>query len=404
VFNGAGKRAPYQDKRDRLEKERAERLEAQMIPQCKTPPTEVAIEGEPMPKRGRRRRNVEGVQPALPVEVPVEVVEPSGAIELFDFNGASVRVVIVDNKPVWVAKDVCETMGIVNVSDACGTLEEGSEKITIADPDRNGMRGNPHVLAVTEEGLYRLVFKSTKPEAERVKRWLAHDVLPALRRKGYYIMGEKPEATQDEQEVLLEQLLLTVRRTKKLEAEHAVIRAKVESIDTLTANLEAEQERIASETDAKIAALRQAQETQKVEITKEVAKEVKEAWTERDADRKQRSEPGLGLPGVRTSVVQQEIGGALSAYLKRRIALNVVNEDRKLNHEPNENEIKSARCALNKEVRLEATKRYTACGKIGSFCDGHINRLPIEAFGYMDKAISELGCAWLESWIGSNLL
>jgi len=46
---------------------------------------------------------------------------------------------------------------------------------------------------LTEAGLYRLVFKSTKPEAEAVKRWLSHDVLPALRRKGYYIMGEERE-------------------------------------------------------------------------------------------------------------------------------------------------------------------------------------------------------------------
>lgn len=180
------------------------------------------------------------------VEVPAPVVTET-SIELFDFNGAKVRVVIVDNKPVWVAKDVCETMGLSNVSEACATLEEGSEKVNIRIADIGPAHGGKPSLALTEEGVYRLVFKSTKPEAERVKRWLAHDVLPALRRKGYYIMGEKPDASPDEQEAVLEQLLFTVRRTKKLEADTAALRAQLDGLDSLAGNLESEQERIERE-------------------------------------------------------------------------------------------------------------------------------------------------------------
>jgi hypothetical protein len=41
-------------------------------------------------------------------------------------------------------------------------------------------------VVVSEPGVYRLVFRSRKPEAERFKRWLAHEVLPQLRRTGAY--------------------------------------------------------------------------------------------------------------------------------------------------------------------------------------------------------------------------
>ena len=40
------------------------------------------------------------------------------------------------------------------------------------------------------------MFRSRKPQAERFKRWLAHEVLPALRKTGRY---EMPKATKRRQ-------------------------------------------------------------------------------------------------------------------------------------------------------------------------------------------------------------
>jgi prophage antirepressor-like protein len=54
------------------------------------------------------------------------------------------------------------------------------------------------MIVVSEPGVFRLIFTSRKPEAERFKRWLAHDVLPALRRNGSYTIpgreGSRPGA------------------------------------------------------------------------------------------------------------------------------------------------------------------------------------------------------------------
>ena len=40
---------------------------------------------------------------------------------------------------------------------------------------------------VSEPGLYRLIFMSRKPEAKKFKRWVFHEVLPSIRKYGYYL-------------------------------------------------------------------------------------------------------------------------------------------------------------------------------------------------------------------------
>ena len=42
---------------------------------------------------------------------------------------------------------------------------------------------------VTESGLYTLIIRSTKEEAKEFRRWVTHEVLPAIRKQGFYAMG-----------------------------------------------------------------------------------------------------------------------------------------------------------------------------------------------------------------------
>lgn len=49
--------------------------------------------------------------------------------------------------------------------------------------------GKQEMATVNEYGLYSLVLSSRKPEAKEFKRWITHDVLPALRRTGSYSMN-----------------------------------------------------------------------------------------------------------------------------------------------------------------------------------------------------------------------
>ena len=39
---------------------------------------------------------------------------------------------------------------------------------------------------INESGLYNVILRSDKPGAKKFKRWITHDVLPALRKTGSY--------------------------------------------------------------------------------------------------------------------------------------------------------------------------------------------------------------------------
>src|SRR5260370_21792270 len=104
---------------------------------------------------------------------------------IFDYRSAQVRVLMCDESPWFVAKDVCAVLGLSDVSQAVhGKPSRGEEGL---DDDERGTcivrtPGGPQsLLCVSESGLYRLIFKSRKDEAKAFRRWLTHDVLPAIR-------------------------------------------------------------------------------------------------------------------------------------------------------------------------------------------------------------------------------
>ncbi|CAA7613501.1 Prophage antirepressor protein (modular protein) [Magnetospirillum sp. UT-4] len=105
------------------------------------------------------------------------------AIVPFDFEGQAVRVV-PDNAglPWFVAADVCRCLEIGNSRDAISRLDDDEKGVANTDT----LGGAQKMAIVSEPGVYRLVFTSRKPSAERFKRWLAHDVLPTIRRTGGY--------------------------------------------------------------------------------------------------------------------------------------------------------------------------------------------------------------------------
>lgn len=92
-------------------------------------------------------------------------------IKLFEKEEfGKVRVVMQGEDPWFVAKDVCECLGLENVSEALRGLDE-DEKITLSNPDGNPKAGIPHQMnVISESGLYSLILRSRKPEAKAFKR------------------------------------------------------------------------------------------------------------------------------------------------------------------------------------------------------------------------------------------
>ncbi len=110
------------------------------------------------------------------------------AIRNFAFEEHLVRVVEKDGELWFVGKDVCEALAIKNHNDALANLDADEKGVAITDPLSQSERGGgaQTTVIISEPGVYRLVFRSRKEEAERFKRWLAHEVIPQIRRTGAY--------------------------------------------------------------------------------------------------------------------------------------------------------------------------------------------------------------------------
>lgn len=111
-------------------------------------------------------------------------------LQTFNFEGTPMRDAVINGEPWFVAADVCACLGIANSRDAVSDMPDDEKRqIDLRNTVGNGdgiQAGNPFATAVNEPGLYRLIFKSRKPEAERFKRWVLHEVLPEIRRTGAY--------------------------------------------------------------------------------------------------------------------------------------------------------------------------------------------------------------------------
>lgn len=104
---------------------------------------------------------------------------------VFSFGEAQVRTVVKDGEAWFVAKDVCNVLGISNSRDATTKLDE-DERDCVGLTDAIGR--NRQTTVISEAGLYKLIFASEKPSAKQFKRWVTHDVLPTIRKQGFYSM------------------------------------------------------------------------------------------------------------------------------------------------------------------------------------------------------------------------
>jgi prophage antirepressor-like protein len=126
-------------------------------------------------------------------------------IDLFNFGALGVRVLDRNGEPWFVLADVCRVLEIKNSREVAGRLES-YEKATIDTLDiAEGINGGsfddfktvdgsgpvtfaPQVQRITlvnESGIYSLIFRSRKPGARALKKWVTTVVLPGIRRRGW---------------------------------------------------------------------------------------------------------------------------------------------------------------------------------------------------------------------------
>lgn len=110
------------------------------------------------------------------------------------FEDIDVRIIQKEGEPWLVGNDVTDALGLSNGRDALSRLDDDEKGVAIVDTPG----GRQKMTVINEAGAYRLVFTSRKKAAKRFKRWLAHEVLPSIRKHGSYQGDSAPASHQDD--------------------------------------------------------------------------------------------------------------------------------------------------------------------------------------------------------------
>lgn len=109
--------------------------------------------------------------------------------EIKIFEGHEVEVLEFEGQVLFNAKHVAEILDIKNVNDNISRMNEKQViKLTNSAIGKTDIRklNNAGENFLTESGVYKLVFKSHKPNAEKFTDWIADEVLPSIRKHGMY--------------------------------------------------------------------------------------------------------------------------------------------------------------------------------------------------------------------------
>ncbi|MBF7081874.1 phage antirepressor [Desulfallas sp. Bu1-1] len=146
---------------------------------------------------------------------------------IFQYKEKPVRTKVVDGQIYFVAKDVCEILQISKYRDVIAGLDSDERASILMDT----LGGPQKMLAVNEYGLYNLIFSSRKPEARAFRRWVTHEVIPAIRKTGKYELPGKASFTMAEAQLLnaktrQAKLIKEILENNNLPEEYAVILVK----------------------------------------------------------------------------------------------------------------------------------------------------------------------------------
>lgn len=122
-------------------------------------------------------------------------------LQIFDFNQSPVRLIEQGGQPWFVAADVCQVLGLSNVTEALRSLDEDELASELLNTDTQGRT----MRLISESGLYALIFKSRKAVAKAFRKWVTSEVLPTIRKTGAYSAGGT-----DRVQGVLEQMIVDV--------------------------------------------------------------------------------------------------------------------------------------------------------------------------------------------------
>lgn len=108
--------------------------------------------------------------------------------QLFNFQQQDIRI-IKDEKgnPWFIAKDICDVLDITwSGKKTLATIKDDWQRVVKVPTHQ----GEQKAIAISEAALYKLAFRSNKPEADTFTDWVAEEVLPSIRKTGKYVITD----------------------------------------------------------------------------------------------------------------------------------------------------------------------------------------------------------------------
>ncbi|KWZ98463.1 BRO family protein [Anaerococcus hydrogenalis] len=123
-----------------------------------------------------------------------------------------IRTIVDENNEPWfVAIDICNALELTNPTVAVSRLDDDEKaKFNL------GLSGGA-TNVVNEYGLYNLILASRKKEAKQFKRWITHEVIPAIRKDGGYMLANKNDS---EEEIMARAVLIAQKNMERLKLEN----------------------------------------------------------------------------------------------------------------------------------------------------------------------------------------
>jgi prophage antirepressor-like protein len=96
---------------------------------------------------------------------------------------SDIRSIEIEGELWFVANDVAKVLGYKNISDA---ISRHCKSRGIVKHDVPSSSGVQSMLLINEPNVYRLIVRSQLESAEKFEAWLFEEVIPSIRKKGYY--------------------------------------------------------------------------------------------------------------------------------------------------------------------------------------------------------------------------
>lgn len=152
-------------------------------------------------------------------------------LQNFNFNGAQVRALTIENEPYFVGKDVAEILGYKDTVNALKSHVDNEDKLGW-QITTSGQRRK--VKIINESGLYSLIISSKLPSAKQFKHWVTSEVLPAIRKHGAYMTDQKAEAIVTDKNALADLLQQASDQLKAKDIQIAEMKPKALFADAIT--------------------------------------------------------------------------------------------------------------------------------------------------------------------------